>query len=419
VIRRMTSLQLTDSASGEGPEGSSAMGAGRCRQPHWCRWPALSGGPWATSRGLPRGWPPCSRCRDVPEVAGRAASASRFRWLSPRCGCWCWEPSRRCAGRDAGPVGPTWKSKEHGPGHADRSGPGDDARRRAGGRCLGYRVGIPHRRPPSPRRPVRGSGPHRTRGMSLRSLRPAGPARHRDGTGGSCRRDTAVAVHLTDPTARHVIRRAAGHSRSRDLVGQRRGAGDRAGCDRGPSTLPADLVAGGTRGGVDGEPGPDRGHLPPADAPSGQPGSPRSDRHRPGDGASSHGCGLARRPITDPWVAAIVLGAGLALMVPRLLPASITRPSPAEQEPRPRIGRFVLSVFLWIITVGGAVLGAGGWPWPSGPAPSMTGRQVAPPAMASQSGPSPALWAGWCLSAASSGSGKDTDDQQAQDLPIS
>lgn len=27
MIRRMTSLQLTDSASGEGPEGSSAMGA--------------------------------------------------------------------------------------------------------------------------------------------------------------------------------------------------------------------------------------------------------------------------------------------------------------------------------------------------------------------------------------------------------
>jgi len=61
-----------------------------------------------------------------------------------------------------------------------------------------------------------------------------------------------------------------------------------------------------------------------------------------------------------PWVAAIVIGAGLALMAPRLLPSFITQPSAAEREPRPQIGSFILAVFLWMITVGGALFGAAG-----------------------------------------------------------
>ena len=61
-----------------------------------------------------------------------------------------------------------------------------------------------------------------------------------------------------------------------------------------------------------------------------------------------------------PWVAAIVISAGVALLVPRLRPPSTAQPSAAEQEPKPQIGRFVLSVILWIVTVGGAAFAAGG-----------------------------------------------------------
>jgi hypothetical protein len=96
-------------------------------------------------------------------------------------------------------------------------------------------------------------------------------------------------------------------------------------------------------------------------------------------GAASPGA----RSLT-PWVAAIVIGAGLALMVANLRPPSITPPSAAEQEPRPQIGRFVLSVFLWIITIGGAAFGAGGvvlalWSstFDDGPSNGYTGYGVA------------------------------------------
>ena len=85
-----------------------------------------------------------------------------------------------------------------------------------------------------------------------------------------------------------------------------------------------------------------------------------------------------------PWVAAIVIGAALALVVPRLRPPCVTQPSAAELEPAPQMGRFIISVFLWIITVGSAAFGAAGmvlalWSgtFDDGPANSYPGYGVA------------------------------------------
>lgn len=71
---------------------------------------------------------------------------------------------------------------------------------------------------------------------------------------------------------------------------------------------------------------------------------------------------LGARPLA-PWVAATAVGAVLALTVPRLRPRPSTAPSATEHARQPRVGRILLWISLWILTVGGALVVATGMVW--------------------------------------------------------
>jgi hypothetical protein len=63
---------------------------------------------------------------------------------------------------------------------------------------------------------------------------------------------------------------------------------------------------------------------------------------------------LGARPLA-PWVAATAIGAVLALTVPRLRPRPTTPPSALEHGRQARVDGILLWIFLWILTVGGAL----------------------------------------------------------------